>query len=131
MDISVNGESSIIVNPSDYLQFKIHYENGAGMALSDVILKAKLDGLMYDFSKFEDQWLFQWLDNTITWNAGNLPDFKSLSTPNSSGEVEFQINVKPQYIIRTFRDKNFLLQVSAVMETPTVPPSSRLNLYRL
>lgn len=122
MDISVNGQSNLTVNPGDDLQFKIHYENNAGVALSDVVLKAKLDGLMYNFSSLKTSGYFNGVDNTITWNTGNLPDFKSLA-PNSSGDVEFQINVKPQYIIRTFRDKNFLLQVSAVMETPTVPPS--------
>lgn len=122
MDISVNGQSNLTVNPGDYLQFKIHYENGAGIALSDVILKSKLDGLMYDFSSLKTSGYFNGVNNTITWNAGNLPDFKSL-LPNSSGDVEFQVKVRPQYIIRTFRDKNFLLQVSAVMETPTVPPA--------
>ena len=121
IDISVNDQSNLAVNPGDYLQFKIHYENDAGIVLSDVILKAKLDGLMYDFSSLKASGYFNGVDNTITWNAGNLPDFKSLS-PNSSGDVEFQIKVKPRYSIRTFRDKNFLLQVSAVMETPTVPP---------
>ncbi|MEK7578333.1 MAG: hypothetical protein AAB456_01260, partial [Patescibacteria group bacterium] len=122
MDISVNGQSNLTANPGDSLQFKIHYENGAGIALSDIILKAKLDGLMYDFSSLKTSGYFNGVDNAITWNAGNWPDFKSLP-PNSSGDVEFQINVKPRYIVRTFKDKNFLLQVSAIMETPTVPPS--------
>ncbi len=122
MDILANGKSNLVANPGDYLQFKIHYENGAGISLSDIILKAKLDGLMYDFSSLKTSGYFNGVDNIITWNVSNWPDFKSL-LPNSSGDVEFQINVKPQYIIRTFRDKNFLLQVSAVMETPTVPPS--------
>ena len=121
MDILVNGQSSLTVNPGDDLRFKIHYENNAGVALSDVVLKVKLDGLMYNFSSLKTSGYFNGVDNTIIWNTGNLPDLKSL-TPNSSGDVEFQINVKPQYIIRTFRDKNFLLQVSATMETPTVPP---------
>jgi len=122
MDISVNGQSNLTVNPGDYLQFKIHYENNADISLSDVILKAKLDGLMYDFSSLKTSGYFNSVDNTITWNAGNSPDFKSLS-PNLSGDVEFQISVKPRYVIRTFRDKNFLLQVSAEMNTLTVPPS--------
>lgn len=122
MEISVNGQQNLLVNAGDYLQFKIHYENNANIALSDVVLKAKLDGLMYNFSGLKTGGYFNGLDNTITWNAGNLPDLKSLP-PNSSGDVEFQINVKPRHIIRTFRDKNFLLQVSAEMETPTVPSS--------
>lgn len=122
MDISVNDQSSSAVNPGDQLRFKIHYENGAGIALSDVILKAKLEGLMFNFSGLKTSGNFNGVDNTITWNAGNFPEFKSLS-PSSSGDVEFQVYVKPQYVIRTFKDKNFSLKVSAVMETPTVPPS--------
>jgi len=120
--ISINGQSNLTVNPGDRLQFKIHYENGAGIALSDVVLTAKLDGLMYDFSSLETNGYFNGVTNTITWNAGNLPNFRNLP-PNSSGDVDFEINVKPQYVIRTFRDKNFLLQLSALMETPTAPPS--------
>ena len=122
MNISVNGQQDLLVNPGDYLQFKIHYENNADIALSDVILKASLDGLMYDFSSLRTDGYFSGLDNTITWNASNFSAFKNLS-PNSSGDVEFQVNVKPKYVVRTFRDKNFLLQASAEMNTLTVPSS--------
>ena len=122
ISITANGESNLTVNPGDFLRFKINYENNAGVALSDVILKAKLDGLMYDLATLKTDGFYSGVDNTITWNAANMPDFKSL-TPNNSGEVRFEINVKPRYVVRTFRDKNFLLQVSTQMETPTVPSS--------
>ncbi len=122
MSISVNNQPNINVNPGDFLQFKINYKNNASIALSDVVLKAKLDGLMYDFSSLKTNGFYNGQDNTITWNASNFSEFKNLD-PNSSGELEFQVNVKPLYIMRTFRDKNFLLQVLATMETPTVPPS--------
>lgn len=120
LDISVNGEPTINANPDDSLRFKIGYKNNAGIALSDVVLKAKLDGLMYDFSTIKTGGFYSGVDNTITWSAGNNPGFKSLS-PGAAGDAGFQIKVKPRYVIRTFRDKNFLLQVSATMETPTVP----------
>ncbi|MDO8443788.1 MAG: hypothetical protein Q7S78_02300 [Candidatus Azambacteria bacterium] len=122
MDISVNNQSTSAVNPGENLQFKIHYRNGSGAALSDVVLKAALSGLMYDFSTLRTTGNFDGTDGTITWNGGNLADFRSLP-PNASGDVEFQINVKSRYVMRTFRDKNFLLQVAAEMETPTVPSS--------
>jgi len=127
VDISVNNQPNITVNPEDFLQFKISYKNNASIAISDVILKAKLDGLMYDFSSLETRGFYSGQDNTITWNAGNTAEFKNLE-PSASGAVEFQINVKPRYVIRTFRDKNFLLQVLATMETPTVPPSLAVKL---
>ena len=122
LGMTVNGEPGVIANPGDLLRFKINYENNAGVALSDVILKAKLDGLMYDFATLKTDGFYSGVDNNITWNAANMPDFKSL-TPNNSGEVSFEINVKPRYVVRTFRDKNFLLQVSSKIETSTVPPS--------
>ena len=122
MNISVNNQPTITVNPGDFLQFKISYKNNASIALSTVVLKAKLEGLMYDFSTLKTSGFYSGADNTITWNAGNVSVFKNLG-PGESGELELQINVKPLYIVRTFRDKNFLLKVLATMETPTVPPS--------
>ena len=130
VDISVNNQPSITVNPGDFLQFKIGYKNNTSIALSDVVLKAKLDGLMYDFSSLKTKGFYSGSDNTITWNAGNTAEFKNLE-PAAMGEVEFQITVKPRYVIRTFRDKNFLLQVLATMETPTVPPSLAVKLLSI
>ena len=112
------------------MQFKIGYKNNTSIALSDVVLKAKLDGLMYDFSSLKTKGFYSGSDNTITWNAGNTAEFKNLE-PAATGEVEFQITVKPRYVIRTFRDKNFLLQVLATMETPTVPPSLAVKLLSI
>lgn len=122
VDILINNQRDIAVNPRDFLQFKINYKNNAGIALSDIVLKAKLDGPMYDFSTLKTNGFYSGADNTITWNAGNTAEFKSLEA-GGFGEVEFQINVKPRYVVRTFRDKNFLLSVLVTMETPTVPPS--------
>ena len=130
VDISVNNQPSITVNPGDFLQFKIGYKNNTSIALSDVVLKAKLDGLMYDFSSLKTKGFYSGSDNTITWNAGNTAEFKNLE-PAATGEVEFQITVKPRYVVRTFRDKNFLLQVLATMETPTVPPSLAVKLLSI
>jgi len=122
LDMSVNNEDSITVNPGDFLQFKISYKNNTSISLADVILKTKLDGLMYDFSSIKTSGFYNGTDNTITWNAGNTAEFRNLES-GAAGEVEFQINVKSRYVIRTFRDKNLSLQVLATMETLTVPPS--------
>lgn len=122
LDITANENSSLSANPGDFIRFVISYENSSGITLNDVILKAKLDGLMYDFATLMTDGFYNGLDNTIAWNASNLPAFKNLAS-DSSGKVEFGINVKPRFVIRTFRDKNFLLQVSATLQTPTVPAS--------
>ncbi|MDP2638881.1 MAG: hypothetical protein Q8P06_01790 [Candidatus Azambacteria bacterium] len=126
IDISVNNQSNMAVNPGDNLRFKIHYENNSDIALLDVIIKAKLEGLMYDFSSLKTVGYFNGLDGTITWNGGNWLDFKSLPA-GASGDVEFDLNVKPKHIVRTFRDKNFLLNVSATIETATAPQSLKIK----
>lgn len=122
VNISVNNQPSINVSPGDSLRFKISYKNNASIALSYIVLKAELDGLMYDLPTLKTNGFYNGGDNTITWNAGNVAEFRDLK-PASGGELEFQINVKPLYVMRTFRDKNFLLSVLATMETSTVPPS--------
>lgn len=122
LDITANENSDLIANPGDFIRFAIHYENSSGIALNDVVLKAKLDGLMYDFATLRSDGFYNGLDNTITWNASNIPAFRNLAS-GSSGKAEFSISIKPRFVIRTFRDKNFLLQVSATIQTPTVPAS--------
>jgi len=117
LNISVNDQANATANPGDRLQFKINYENNSGVALENVVLKAVLGGLMYDFATLKTGGYFNGVNNTITWNAGNMADLGNLRS-GASGVVEFQINVKPQYVMRTFRDKNFLLQVTAEIETP-------------
>lgn len=124
--ILLYNQESNSVNLGDFLQFKISYKNNASISLADVILKAKLDDLMYDFASLKTSGFYNGSDNTITWNAGNKPEFKNLES-GAVGEVGFQINVKPRYIIRTFRDKNFSLNVLAMVETPTVPPNLAVN----
>lgn len=123
LDISVNDQANATANPGDRLQFKIYYENNSGAALANVVLKAVLSGLMYDFATLKTDGYFSGVNNTITWNAGNAADLGNLRS-GASGDVDFQINVKPQYVVRTFRDKNFSLQISAGIEAATVSADS-------
>ncbi len=115
-------EGSEVVGPGELLKFKIRYENGAGIALSDAVLKVQLSGLMYDLATLRSDGFFTSSNNTITWNAGNNPVLGSIPA-GAAGDVSFQINVRPAYPIRSFRDKNFALKAGASLETPTVPSS--------
>lgn len=126
VNISLYGQENNPVNAGDFLQFKVSYKNNASISLADVILKVELDGLMYDFSTLKTDGFYSGSGNTITWNAGNKPEFKNLES-GAAGEADFQINVKSRYVLRTFRDKNFSLNVLATMETPTVPPNLAVN----
>ncbi len=122
LTISANDRRDISVNAGDKLQFKIHYENSSGISLANVVLKAKLDGAMYDFSSLATDGFFSGSNDTITWNGGNVAGFANLAA-NASGDVEFRIGAKSRYPVKNFRDKNFVLRVSAQMNTPTVPSS--------
>lgn len=120
LKISVNNDTEYIARPGDSLAYKLNYVNDTDTGLRDVIIKAQLIGGMFDFSAIQTNGTFRSTDNTITWNASNVPELSTLS-PNESGAVVFAIKAKDSYPIKRLGDKNFVLKVSATIESPTVP----------
>ena len=108
------------VLPNNNLRFRIAYLNNSDVGLGDVIIKAKLSGEMFDFSRLRTNASFNSRDNTLTWNAAS--DFGlRLIEPGGSGAVEFEISVKQSYPIKRLSDKNFVLKIAADISSPTVP----------
>lgn len=116
---SVNEITDYIASPGDNLKYKITYKNNSSIGLREVILKVNLDGAMYDFSSLSTHaGFFDSRTNTITWNAGNMPQFLVLN-PGEGGEVTFEIRLRKDYPMQTFTDKNFTVKMSATIETKT------------
>jgi len=108
------------VLPNNDLRFSIAYLNNSDVGLGDAVIKAKLNGGMFDFSQLRTNAYYNSRDNTLTWNAAS--DFGlRLIEPGGSGAVEFEIRVKQGYPIKRLSDKNFVLKVAADISSPTVP----------
>lgn len=108
------------VFPGSNLKFRVFYTNNSDVGLRDIVIKAKLNGEMFDFSQLRTNASFDSRDNTLAWNAASNPELH-LIEPAGSGAVEFEISVKPSYPIRRLSDKNFVLKVAADISSPTVP----------
>jgi len=118
--IIANDNPNYIATAGDLLKYQIKYRNNTDVGLSDVILKVKLTGEMFDFATIQSQGFFDSVNNTISWNASNISQFKTLD-PNTEGIANFSVRVKPNFSIKRMFDKNFFLKLQAEINSPTVP----------
>ncbi len=123
LSLTVNataGEDGI-ASPDETINYEIEYKNNTSLGLRDVIVTAKLVGAMFNLEELDAQdGVFRSSDNSIQWNASRVPGLSVLS-PGSSGKVSFRIRTAQTYPIRRISDKNFVLKVTAEIESPTVP----------
>ena len=120
LSITLNDKTNYLAFVDSDLRYKITYRNNSEVGLNDVIIKAKLTGEMFDFSRFRSNAFFDSKNNTATWNVANTPELRVIA-PGSEGFVEFEINTKQNYPIKRVSDKNFTLKVAAEISSPTVP----------
>ncbi len=120
MKISLNNDSGYIAGPGSNLSYTINYSNNTDVSLRDLIIKAKLDGVMYDLKSLSTSGTFRSSDNSIVWTAANFRPLSALA-PGEIGSVTFSIRTKDSYPIKNSADKNFLLKVLATIDSPTVP----------
>ncbi len=118
--ILLNNDSDHVAGLGDSLSYKINYVNNTDVGLRDVIVKVQLNGTMFDLGSISTNGVFRSSDNTLTWNAATTPALQTL-TPGESGSVDFSIRTKSVFPIKRLSDKNFILKVSATIESPTVP----------
>src|SRR3989344_928043 len=118
--IALNDSQEYIAKAGDLLRYTITYINNTDIGLKDGIIRAQLKGEMFDFSGLNTRAAYSSVNNTLTWNVSNTPGL-ALIGPGESGTVTFEIKTKQAYPIRRLNDKNFILQVLAQIESPTVP----------
>ncbi len=98
----------------------ISYINNTDIALKSAIVKAQLQGELFDFSSLNTNANFNSSNNTLTWNSGNTSGLGYIA-PKSAGVVSFNIKTSNSYPITRLGDKNFDLSVKVEIESPTVP----------
>ena len=126
LSIYVNNSKDYIAKNAEPLEYRIDYENNTDIALSEVVIKANLEGQMFNLSSLLTNGYFDSLKKQIIWNAGNTPQLKLLNK-GDKGSVSFKIYTLGDYPTRSFNDKNLSLKVKATIESPSVPPSSNLK----
>ena len=120
LTLAVNNQTTYVARPGETLQYTITYKNNADIGLNDAVIQVKANGEMFDFATTNTNGSFNSINNTITWNAGQVPDLR-LIQQGGEGSVSFTVRTKNVYPIRRLADKNFLLTLDAQITSPTVP----------
>ncbi len=120
LSLQANGSTDTIAVPGADLQYTLSFVNNTDIGLKDVVIRAKLTGEMFNLSTLSSKAFFQQADRTLVWNASVFGELATIP-PGASGSVDFAVKVAPQYPGKKLSDKNFTLDVSASIESPTVP----------
>ncbi|MCX8016043.1 MAG: hypothetical protein N2692_01955 [Patescibacteria group bacterium] len=124
--IYVNNSRDYIARNGESLEYRIDYQNNTEIALSEVIIKAELEGAMFNYQSIATNGYFDSLKKQIIWNAGNTPGLKLLDR-GKGGSVTFKVFTTSDYPARSFKDKEQTLKVKVTVESPSVPPKSNLT----
>lgn len=121
------------VTVGEKLSYRIRFKNDTDVALSQLVLKAYLQGEMFDFKTLkleEKSGFFDSLRDVITWSAAGVPSL-ALLLPGESGEVGFNLSIRRSFSINDFNDKNFQISARAELETFNVPPQFNLEKLKI
>lgn len=107
----VNNSDNYAASPGDQLHYEVTFRNVGDNSLQDLVLITRLEGAQYDLSsiKSTDGGKYQSGDNSIVWDANSIPELKLLEV-GQVGKVEFWVNVKPEWPMKTLNDKNPILR---------------------
>jgi uncharacterized repeat protein (TIGR01451 family) len=121
LNILLNKEENYTASIGEYLEYTFQYKNNSNIPLENIVLKAKFDSNLFDFSTANTNGYFDSINNTFVWNSTAVPDFKSLAS-GGFGEVKVRIKLKDNFDINKENDKNFVLKIDAQIESTTLPP---------
>ena len=102
------------------LHFKIFYQNNTQITLKDLVLKTKLNSHLFDFETLVSEGEFNLKNKEITWTASLKDSLKALS-PHQKDFVEFEIALKKEFLPRSEKDFNQIIEIESEITTPTVP----------
>jgi hypothetical protein len=123
LTVTLNGKQDYVAGLADGLDYTISYANASNVTLQNAVITAKLVGAMFDFSTLHSAGSFSSITNEITWNGANVPGLQDIA-PGQSGAVDVTLRTKGSFPIRLLSDKNYFLNVSSQIVSPTVPPGT-------
>ncbi len=123
LSITLNGRTDYVAGLGQSLKYVLTYKNNSDYSLSNVTIKGRLGGELFDFSKAKSNGAFNSLTNTFSWSVANEPKLSSLA-PGEQGSVLIDVPLLVSFPIRRFSDKNFSLKAQGEIESPTVPPGT-------
>ncbi|PIT92819.1 MAG: hypothetical protein COU08_00345 [Candidatus Harrisonbacteria bacterium CG10_big_fil_rev_8_21_14_0_10_42_17] len=125
--IEADGGKSGAAEIGRAIKYKLTFTNNTDVTLEDIIVKARSFGELIDIARVgPGAGVFSSVDNSIHWNASNIPLLKALP-PRSSASVDFTMQLIDAFPIRRISDKNYTVRVEVEVESTTVPQHIPIN----
>ncbi len=106
----VNGTEESQVFFGDSLHYEILFRNVGDRNLENLFVIVDLEGRAFDLESVKvEKGDFQKGDNSITWEAGDVPRLRFLGK-GEEGKIEFWVKVQENLDIASPQEKNFVLK---------------------
>jgi hypothetical protein len=124
----VNDSTNYYPNAGESLRFEIKYKNDGDLGLKNLIVTAKLDSPILDYSsvKFERGGSYDTISQLFTWKASDHERLASLD-PGQEGSIVFSIKVNDLIPVNTVNDKNFVVSSVVKIDSPDIPTPINMN----
>ena len=106
----VNNDENYMASVGDQLHYEVTFRNVGDEALKDMVLITRLEGDALDLNSIKStdgKWTKG--DNSIIWEGSNIPELQLLDV-GQVGKVEFWVNVKSQWPMKSLNDKNPIIK---------------------
>ena len=125
LDLMLNNSTDYVAHLDDTLRYKINFKNNSSTDITGLRLSVRLEGSMYDFATVKSEGFFDSRQNTIFWNASNIP-ILNLLPRGQTGTAEFSVRVKRNFSGGLGAQDSFV-KINAHLETQNVPPELDLQ----
>jgi hypothetical protein len=106
----VNNDENYAASVGDQLHYETTFQNVGDQPLQDLVLISRLEGDALDLNSIkttEGKWTGG--DNSIVWDGSKVPELQLLDV-GQTGKVEFWVNVKDQWAMKSLNDKNPIIK---------------------
>ncbi len=115
-------DGKTVVHKGDDLFFTVNYTNKSERPIGQVVIKAKLDGVIFDYKGINPDnggW-FDPNNKEIVWQGGKTPGLDNLN-PGDSGELTYRIKIANFIPFSQTQKSNFTGRITITADSPQMP----------
>ncbi|MFA5169366.1 MAG: hypothetical protein WC420_01280 [Candidatus Paceibacterota bacterium] len=106
----VNNDENYSASVGDQLHYEVTFRNVGDEALKDLVMIVRLEGDALDLDSIKsDNGKWTKGDNSIIWEGGKISELQLLDV-GQVGKVEFWVNVKDKWAMKSLNDKNPIIK---------------------
>ena len=113
----INNSDNYIASVGDQLHYEIFFRNLNETPATNMVIIARLEGSSLDLNSIQaPEGKYEIGDNSILWEPQNISSLQYLE-PGQEGKVEFWVDVKKDWTMKTLADKNPAIKNKVMINT--------------